>query len=127
MKPAVSQAIEELKAQFDGRVQFVELPDQGARVHVGGIALGPPYAQSDTWIGFTLVPVYPYADVYPHFVRPDLSRLDGQLLQSPLHINQSFYGEPAVMVSRRTKLFGQANPNNAVLKLLKVQAWLLSL
>ena len=127
MKPAVTQAIEELSAQFGGGVRFIELPDQSVSVYVDGIALGSPYAQSDTWVGFTLVPVYPYADVYPHFVRPDLSRLDGQPLQCPLHINQGFYGEPAVMVSRRTKLIGQSNPNNAALKLLKVQAWLLSL
>lgn len=127
MKEAVSQAIEELKAQFDGRVQVEAQPDGGARVVIDGITLGPPYVQADTWIGFTLVPVYPYADVYPHFVRHDLARLDGMPLQRPLHINNHFYGRPAVLVSRKTRLFGPANPNHATLKLLKVQAWLLSL
>jgi hypothetical protein len=127
MKPAVVQAIAELKAQFGGaRVQVAELPDEGAQVWVEGLELGPPYQQSDSWCGFTLAPLYPYADVYPHFVRPDLSRLDGAPLQTPLHINNNFYGRPAVMISRRTRLTGPANPNNAVLKLLKVQSWLRS-
>lgn len=127
MKPAVLQAIAEIKAQFgEARVQVVENPDGGARVVVQAMELGPPYQQADSWFGFTLAPLYPYADVYPHFVRSDLSRLDGQPLQAPIHVGNSFFGEPAVMVSRRTRLTGPANPNSALLKLLKVQKWLRS-
>lgn len=127
MKAPVLEAIDQLKEQFDGRVQVVELPDGGARVVVDGLELGLPYRQSETWIGFTLTPLYPYADVYPHFVRPDLARADGKPLAVPLHVNNNFYGRPAVMVSRRTRVIGQLEPNNALLKLLKVQAWLRSL
>jgi hypothetical protein len=127
MKPAVAKAIDELREHFDSMIDIVELPDGGARVVINGIELGAPYQQPDTWVGFTLTPLYPYADVYPHFVRPDLARVDGRRLEIPIHINNSFYGAPAVMVSRRTRSFGEANPNNAVLKLLKVQAWLRSL
>jgi hypothetical protein len=126
-KPAVEEAIRELKVQFgEARVVATELPDGGAKVIVDAIELGPPFAQSETWVGFTLTALYPYADVYPHFVRPDLARLDGQSLQPPIHIANNFYGEPAVMVSRRTRATGPANPNNALLKLLKVQSWLRS-
>lgn len=127
MKPAVDQAIAELRSQFgDPRVQIAELPDGGARVVVEGLELGAPYVQPETWCGFTLAPLYPYADVYPHFVRPDLSRIDGKALQTPIHIGNTFYDRPAIMVSRRTRLTGPANPNTAVLKLLKVQSWLLA-
>jgi hypothetical protein len=127
MKPAVVQAVDEFKGQFgEQRVQVAELPDGGARVVIEGVELGTPYQQPDSWFGFTLTPLYPYADVYPHFVRPDLSRLDGKPLQTPIHVGNNFYGQPAVMVSRRTRLTGPANPNNAVLKLLKVQSWLCS-
>ena len=127
MKAAVIQAIEEFKAQFgDPRVEAAELPDGGARVVVQAMELGPPYQQIDSWFGFTLTPLYPYADVYPHFLRPDLCRLDGQPLQAPIHVGNTFYGQPAVMVSRRTRLTGPANPNSALLKLLKVQKWLRS-
>lgn len=127
MKPALSQAIDELRLQFDGRVRADDLPDGGVRVVVEGVELGPPYVQPDTWVGFTLTALYPYADVYPHFVRPDLTRLDGRALEMPLYLNNSFYGETAVMVSRRTPTCGPASPNHAARKLLKVQAWLLSL
>lgn len=127
IKPAVAEAICELKAQFGtARVAVTELGDGGARVVIDAVELGPPYAQADTWVGFTLTPLYPYADVYPHFVRPDLSRLDGKPLERPIHIGNNFYGRPAVMVSRRTRATGPANPNTALLKLLKVLSWLRS-
>ena len=127
MKAAASQALEELRQQFGDRVSAEELPDGGVQVVVEGVRLGEPFAQPDTWVGFTLSPLYPYADVYPHFVRPDLARSDGSPLQMPLYPNNSFYGRTAVMVSRRTPTCGPASPNHAARKLLKVQAWLLSL
>lgn len=127
MKPAVEEAIRELNAQFGAaKVSVTELPDGGARVVVDGVELGAPYAQPSTWVGFTLTGLYPYADVYPHHVRPDLSRLDGKRLEPPIHIDNSFYGQRAVMVSRRTRATGPANPNSALLKLLKVLSWLRS-
>lgn len=126
MKPAVIEAIEELKGQFGNQVQVTETGDGGCRVVVDDVELGPPYAQDRTWVGFTLTPLYPYADIYPHFVRADLSRADHVPLAAPIHVANDFYGTPAVMVSRRTRLTGVDNPNSAVLKLLKVQSWLLS-
>jgi hypothetical protein len=126
LKPAVSKAIEELKAQFDGRVKVTETGDGGAYVVVDDVELGAPYEQDKTWFGFTLTAVYPYADIYPHFARPDLSRKDGVPLAVPIHIDQNFYGTSAVMISRRTRLTGVDNPNDAALKLLKVHSWLLS-
>ena len=127
MKDAVADAIRQLKAQFgDVRVAVVDTADGGARVVVEALELGPPFAQAESWFGFTLAPLYPYADVYPHFIRADASRTDGRPLGVPIHVNNSFYGRPAVMVSRRTRLVGPASPNNALLKLLKVQSWLRS-
>lgn len=127
MKDAVALAIEQLKAQFgDAHVVVTPTPDGGAQVVVESLELGVPFQQAETWCGFSLAPLYPYADVYPHFVRPDLARADGQPLQAPIHVGNSFFGRPAVMVSRRTRLVGPANPNNALLKLLKVQSWLRS-
>ena len=60
---------------------------------------GMPYVQRQTWIGFRVTAQYPYADVYPLFVRSDLSRADGQALgegMSPV----PFDGQPAIQVSR---------------------------
>ena len=51
------------------------------RVHYRGkCRLGAPYEQVDTWVGFHITQGCPYADVYPHFVRPDLSRVDNKPL-----------------------------------------------
>ena len=127
LKPAVLGAIEELREQFGDKVQVHELGDGGCKVVVENVSLGSPYLQKETWFGFTITPLYPYADIYPHFVRSDLARADGAALSVPIHINNNFYGQSAVMVSRRTRITGVDNPNSAVLKLLKVQSWLLSL
>lgn len=126
MTSEVEAALAALRAQFENRVEAVALADGGARVTVQGMPLGPPYQQAETWFGFTLTYLHPYGDIYPHYVRPDLARIDGQPLGEAVHLDNSFYGQPAVMLSRRTRLFGPDNPVDPVLKLLKVQQWLLS-
>lgn len=122
----VGQAIEALKREFGGDITQTETGDGGAHVRIPTIKLGAPYAQDESWFAFTLTYLHPYGDIYPIFVRPDLSRLDGRPLVSPIHINNAFQGQPAVMVSRRTKLFGPGHPVGPVLKLLKVRQWMLS-
>jgi hypothetical protein len=125
MAPDIQRALDELRAQFP-KVAFIEQPDGGVRVTVPDVPLGPPYAQSDTWFGFTITHLHPYSDIYPLFVRADLSRLDGAVLGPSINAQNSFYGEPAVMLSRRTRFFGPGAPVDPLLKLLKVQKWLLS-
>lgn len=127
MTPAVEQAVAHLQAHFRDRIAVIPEQDGGARIRVADLELGPPYAQAETWFGFTVSYLHPYGDIYPHYVRPDLRRLDGTPLGGGLHINNSFADLPAVMVSRRTRLVGSAYPVDPVLKLLKVQQWLLSL
>jgi hypothetical protein len=79
MKPSVEMAIAELRANFPGRVDVAELGDGGAKVVVRGLSMaGSPYVQPDTWCGFTITYTHPYADIYPHFVRCDLTRRDGR-------------------------------------------------
>src|ERR1700722_7510685 len=111
MKPEVQAAITELESRYPGRIQVTELGDGGAKVVVTGISLrDTPYLQEDTWCGFTITFAYPYADIYPHHVRPDLARKDGAALGQSFHPNHNFYGEPAVMLSRRTRVFNQEYP-----------------
>ena len=127
MQPRVGAAVAELQANYLRRVEAIDLGNGGARIIVGGVSLdGSPFAQPDTWCGFVLTFAHPYADIYPHFVRPDLSRRDGRPLGQSIHPNSQFYGERAVMLSRRTKIFGPESPVNAVLKLEKVMKWLIS-
>jgi len=126
MIPGIKRAIEELQAQFPSLVSWKELSNGSVEVAVHRLDLGLPYKQQDTWFGFTITPLVEYADVYPHFVRPDLSRMDGAQLGQAFQYNRSFYDKPAVQVSRRAKMSGPEFPVSPLLKLLKVHKWMLS-
>jgi hypothetical protein len=126
MIPAIKKALEELQAHFPSLISWKEVSNGSVEVAVERLDLGPPYKQQDTWFGFTITPLVEYADVYPHFVRPDLSRTDGVQLGQAFQQNRSFYGRPAVQVSRRAKLSGPEYPVSPLLKLLKVHQWMLS-
>ena len=87
---------------------------------------GDTYAQPSTWLGFHISYLHPAADVYPHYVRPDLSRVDGEPLGpgfSPT--TWAFETMPAIQVSRRSNRWDPRRDTPA-LKALKVLAWLRS-
>lgn len=126
-KPAVHSAITELDHYFPGRIEARELSDGGAAVTVRELSLnGGPYRQADTWCGFTISFAHPYADIYPHFVRPDLARNDNQPFGQGFHAGRDFYGVPALMLSRRVRLSSSEFSVNPIIKLEKVMAWLLT-
>lgn len=123
--PPVEKAIAEIRVCFpDNSLEFFADGSGGALVILRGIPLGPPWAQADTWIGFQITFQYPYADVYPHFVRHDLSRADGKPFGPGLGVAQ-FRGQPAIQISRRSNKLNPAT-DTAKLKLLKVLKWLRS-
>ena len=109
MTPEVAQAIGEIRDAFSGAE--VDLSDD-AEI----------YCQSETWIGFHITHTYPYADVYPHFVRTDLSRRDGRPLGNGTSLT-TFQGRSAIQLSRRSNRHNPAT-DTAVLKLQKVLRWL---
>ena len=86
--------------------------------------LGPAFTPSTSSVGFAISPLYPRADVYPHFVRPDLARSDGSALTAPLNPGHAMPGfnRPAVMVSRRSNRWNPAC-DTAALKLHRVLFW----
>ena len=96
--------------------------DGGAVVTINPIDLGPDYCPQRTWIKFAISFQYPYADIYPLFVRPDLGRTDGQPHGEGITLT-SFEGEPALQLSRRSN---HLNPeiDTAALKVTKVIEWL---
>lgn len=96
--------------------------DGGAYVVVQDVRLGPAYQQCQTWVGFQISFSYPQADVYPHFVRADLSRVDGNALGEGTSSGQ-FRGQAAIQLSRRSNQFNPA-VQTALLKLQKVLQWL---
>ena len=123
--PIVEKAIEQVRATFpDCPLESVPDGGGGAFVTLRNVPLGPPWAQTDTWISFQVTFQYPYADVYPHFVRPDLKREDGQPVGPGLGQAQ-FQNQPAIQISRRSNKLNPAT-DTAALKLLKVMQWLRS-
>lgn len=125
MKPSVEAAIAALRECYADRVNALPLPDGGAKVIVTENELNDTlYLQKSTWIGFTITFLHPYADIYPHFVRPDLGRKDGAPFGQAIHVNRDFYGQPATMISRKTRVCSSDHPMNAQLKLEKVLQWL---
>ncbi|BAJ30981.1 hypothetical protein KSE_52040 [Kitasatospora setae KM-6054] len=115
--------MEEVRAAFPGVVINVrEEPDGGAVVFVESVDPGEQYQQRSTWIGFRITFQYPYSDVYPHFVRDDLARVDGAGLGEGMTVT-TFEDRQAVQISRRSNKLNPAH-DTAVIKLHKVLAWL---
>jgi hypothetical protein len=121
---AVAEAIEEIRATFEGAAVTVRPDGEGGTyVRIDPVDPGTPYAQRETWIGFRITAQYPYSDVYPLFVRHDLRRADGQPLGDGITVNHTFDGQSAVQVSRRSKNLDPAT-DTAAIKVLKVLSWM---
>lgn len=138
MTPEVKAAIDEIAANYPNST-LVVAPDQqgGSFVELQGIPLGEPYEQEATWIGFHITHSCPYADVYPHFVRSDLSRKDKRPLGEGFGQGQTFPpndsgiqqimpARPAVQISRRSNHRDSSGLETPLLKLMKVIRWLQS-
>lgn len=126
MTPAVATAIEQVKLAFpEYAVCFLPDAEGGAAVIVEDLPVGPAFIPSESWVGFALNYTYPRGHVYPHFLRPDLARADGQALTSPLNPGQMMPGfeRPAIMVSRASNRWDPSR-DTATLKLLRVLQWL---
>lgn len=129
MTTEVAQSIQEIERAFpDATVSADEDGNGGAYVTVSNVSLSPVYKQSETWIGFHVTYQYPYADVYPHFVREDLRRVDGKPLgdDDPKRrgVSSGQFGErPATQLSRSSNRLTPGT-DTALLKLWRVLRWL---
>ena len=120
----VETAIKGLKASFPGAaIEIEEDGAGGARVRVESAEICAQYQQRTTWLGGHLPPQIPYADVYPLFVRGDLSRADGRALGEAMSNGHTFMGRSAVQVSRRSNA-RDPNIETPAMKFLKVLAWI---
>lgn len=123
MTPEVEQAIEEIKDAYPSATLFVEEDqDGGASVIVETVDLGDQYANPETWVGFQITYQYPHSDVYPHFIRADLTRVDGR----PLGVGMSparFREREAIQCSRRSNRL-DSSVDTAALKMAKVLDWI---
>ena len=123
LNPKVAAAIDDLKSDFEP-IEFEVVPDNqgGAMVRFGPVPLGVQYQQRDSWLGAHIPAQVPYADVYPVFLRGDLSRVDGRALVAPLTGGHNFMGQPAVQASRRSNN-RDASIETVKLKFKKVLEW----
>jgi hypothetical protein len=126
LKPEVQRAIDQVKAQFvDSVVEVREDGQGGAYLKVDPIDLGESYTEATrhTWLGFHISFQYPFADVYPHHVRRDLARKDGQPLGAGMgHSRYEGFGLDSVQLSRRSN-HREATLETAAHKALKVIQW----
>jgi hypothetical protein len=122
---AVAQALDELTQAFRDYPILHRLDGQGgAWVIVDDLPLSSAFLPATSWIGFAISAVYPRADVYPHFVCPELQCADGSPLTTPLNAGQTMPGfeRPAVMLSRRSNRWDPSR-DTATLKLHRVLLW----
>lgn len=129
MKPAVQQAIEEIRKSFVGhRIDAEADSDGGAFVKVHELDVGGVYQSNRSWIAFRITFQYPFADVYPHFCVPELKRKDGAGLGEGFSMGQ--WSPPsgsaaAMQISRRSNRW-DSSTDTAAIKLHKVLTWLRS-
>jgi hypothetical protein len=125
ISPVVQRAIDEVGRTFDGHLTISAADGSGgAFVVIEGVILSDRFEQGATWIGFQISYLYPAADVYPHYVRVDLSMRDGCPLGAGFSPTTWGYdNRPAVQVSRRSNRW-DPRVDTAALKAVKVLAWI---
>ncbi len=124
MTPAILAAVTEVEQSFLGyRVEVTPESQGGAYVIVHDLSLGERYVPATSWIGFLITFQYPYADVYPHFLRSDLKRIDGANLPSGFSGPIVWNGCQALQISRRSNRW-TAGVDTAAMKLAKVLNWI---
>lgn len=123
MTPPVVEAIEEVRASCSPSSIDVEEDGQGgAYVVVHDLALGEQFHPARGWVGFHVTFQYPHADVYPHYVDAQITRVDGQPMGAAI-TPTSWRGRPCHQISRRSNHWNPAG-DTAAGKLLKVLDWL---
>lgn len=109
VKEAVATALADIVGVYgEDRVRAVPDGQGGAWIEIADVPLGDPYAQATTFVVCLLPFNLPAADVYPLFVRNDLSRADEKPLGEGFGSNSvSWPGDeqarPVTQVSRRTR------------------------
>ena len=123
MKAEVAQAVSEIETCFPSvTVTAEDDGDGGAVVTMYPLDPGSVYVQRETWMKFAISYLYPDADVYPLFVRPDLARADNNGHGEGIALGK-FQGEPALQLSRRSNRRDPAF-DTAARKVAKVLKWL---
>jgi hypothetical protein len=136
LKGGVERAINKLKSLFGPEnVHVVADGSGGAFVAVLNVPLEDQYLETNTWFGFQIVHSCPFADTYPHYVRPDLKMKDGSAPAPPVSgpvawdglaagLNKIVGADNGLQISRRSNHKSDDDVETPVEKLIKVAAWL---
>jgi hypothetical protein len=130
LKQAVDDALSQIRACCeDVTINTYGDGQGGAWVELVDVPLGEPYTQDKTFLVFLLPFTLPGSDIYPMFIRGDLSRLDGRPLGEGFAVTElAWPGDPTprpvVQVSRKTR--GSFAAQTATQKVAKVMHWVLS-
>ena len=123
----IENAVEEIRSAFPKtRVNLRSDGHEGVVVLIESVPLASSiYRQLNTWIGFQIGKLYPHGDIYPHYVRGDLSRVDGKPFQAEngFHSGDCFQDRAAVKLSRKSHRWNPTR-DTALIKLQKVLQWL---
>ena len=125
--PTIEAAIRDICDHFPcSSVPIIGQDAVGVWVRIDDVEPGGAWAQGTTFVVVHLASTLPFADIYPVFVRGDLSRADGLPLRPPVtpgHLaGAPGAQDPAVQLSRRTR--GDASRQTAGQKITKVMSWL---
>lgn len=130
LKQAVRDALGQIRASYpDMTINSLGDGQGGSWVELVDVPLGEPYAHDTTFVVFLLPFTLPGSDIYPMFVRADLTRLDGRPLGEGFAATElAWPGDssprPVIQISRRTR--GSFAAQTATQKLAKVMHWVLS-
>lgn len=131
MTDHVQARLEELRTGMAGHdVRVQEDENGGAFVIVDGIEIGEQFAPPRSWIGFHITWADEDADVYPHFIDPDVRYVgsgdapnqhpDGNLPTSMTRGHEMpGFNIPAIQVSRRSNR-RNSDTDSPLQKLLRV-------
>lgn len=123
----IDDALHDLRDRFgEGSVTVLGSDTGGTWVRINDVALGGVWTQKSTFVIVHLATTLPFADIYPVFVRANLSRSDGLPLQAPVTPGHQAGPTGAhvatVQISRRTR--GDTSRQTAGQKVAKVVEWL---
>lgn len=121
----ILNAIDELHHTFsETTVTYVPDDQGGAWVTIAEVPLGSAFTSATSWMAFQITHPYPEADVYPHFVRPDLARVDGAAHGEGFALTS--FGPDNVAAMQLSRRSNRLNPtvDTAATKALKVLRWL---
>lgn len=135
MKDEVADAIKELEAGAPGTgVRWKEDDSGGAYVIVDGIDVGTSFSPATAWIGFHVTWACRDADVYPHFIAPEVTYVgngdapnqhpEGNLPTSMTRgATMPGFELPAIQISRRSNR-RDAETDSPLQKLLRIVQFL---